>query len=512
MATREDGAPMDQHERAKGIAQSIFEGTSRYRQPAASPYVAGQPISGISKMTVDSPEFFGAYIHNLNCLYEQSPGNIQLARVILQPDGFGYVSQDRVMEYWRTSLDISPADSNTGRFAHNPAKFVEYLYKYMNYNYDNRMVFIKFCQLLGIRWNTVYNTPEQIENLWRSMCGFYSTGPGKDIAKEVGAKYNKLNKGDTGLQAVEAVFRPFLDAINVGFAYSSLSQLHGENFSVIFKYMYAFRDYPGVLYWSRKLNSILGTAFGPGWIGDDPARNAVYIFNQMLGRLSQRENLPAAVALKRLALNPNLTQPNQSTPKLVLFYYHAMCECAEHPNSGWQQLMDTKFEGMFEALNEVQWNPRVFFWKFFLYQMLDLRMTGTGTSPEWAALQFDFMVYCYSKPGICGANLEYYKDCIKVDPSPGQLATFYDMYSGVMAYMRKLSPNSLFTPGKGLASVTPRPMIILAASMRDNPIVQAAMDRYQKFMGVEGDNTSKEDVDKYVAKIQENYLASMSNL
>ena len=55
-------------------------------------------------------------------------------------------------------------------------------------------------------------------------------------------------------------------------------------------------------------------------------------------------------------------------------------------------------------------------------------------------------------------------------------------------------------------------MIILAASMRDNPIVQAAMDRYQKFMGVEGDNTSKEDVDKYVAKIQENYLASMSNL
>ena len=31
-------------------------------------------------------------------------------------------------------------------------------------------------------------------------------------------------------------------------------------------------------------------------------------------------------------------------------------------------------------------------------------------------------------------------------------------------------------------------------------------------MGVEGDNTSKEDVDKYVAKIQENYLASMSNL
>ena len=73
-------------------------------------------------------------------------------------------------------------------------------------------------------------------------------------------------------------------------------------------------------------------------------------------------------------------------------------------------------------------------------------------------------------------------------------------------------PNSLFTPGKGLASVTPRPMIILAASMRDNPIVQAAMDRYQKFMGVEGDNTSKEDVDKYVAKIQENYLASMSNL
>ncbi len=114
--------------------------------------------------------------------------------------------------------------------------------------------------------------------------------------------------------------------------------------------------------------------------------------------------------------------------------------------------------------------------------MLDLRMTGTGTSPEWAALQFDFMVYCYSKPGICGANLEYYKDCIKVDPSPGKLATFYDMYSGVMAYMRKLSPNSLFTPGKGLASVTPRPMIILAASMRDNPTVQAAMDRYQKFI------------------------------
>ena len=506
MATRADGQPADQHARARSIAEFLYQSNPSTTGPPPSPYVDGIDVPLSPDTSIDSPQFWGAFIHMLNNRYAKKPGNLAMARMILNPDGFGFATQDNILNYWRTTIDSFDRNTAIGRFAHNPAKFTEYAMKYANYSYDIRMVFIKWFQLTGIRWNATYDNPDTLGILARSMFNFYSQN--KDIAKKAGAAY----RSKEGIDAARAAFAPFFEGANAGFAYSSLSQLHGGNQDTIIKYFYRFRDYPQVLYWMKKTNAVLGINFGPGWIGnDDPARQAVYIFNQIAGRLMQREHLSARVALRRLATNQQQTLPNQSTAKLVMFYYHAMCEVADNPNSSWKSQLDNKFADMIPALNSVKNVPRVWFWKWNLWTMLDMNVSDAG-SVEWSAACFNFLVYFYSTPGLLGSKLNYYRDCYKTDTSPGSIATVYDMVGGMFTFLRSGNPSGMFTPGRGFATTTPRQLFLAATANRDEPVVKAAIENFVKFMEGSDASTTRETVDGYVAKLLETYQAAVSNL
>ena len=510
MATRADGQPADQHERARAIAKMLFEAS-----PKADPlptYVPGENVD-VNSMEVDSPQFWGGLVHNLNNIYMKSPASLGFARNILNPDGYGFISQDATDEYWRTMIDTFPKDSNIGKFHNNPAKFVEYAQKHALADYDTMMVWVRFFNLLGIRWTRAYNTPDTIGDLLRGIVNFYANGAGVDMKSEVAKKYTALVAQDKGREGAGEVMKPFFDWIGSNFSYSSLGQVHSANFATIFKYMLKFRDYPNVLHQFRELNNVLGIKFGPGFMTDDPARQATFIFNQMTGRLMQRENIPIVVALRRLARNPNATLPNQSTAKLVLFYFHGMCEVRDNPTSGWKQLMDNKFEDLFANLSTTRWNPRVSFWKFVLYQMLDLEISEFG-SPEWAVQHYDMLVWFYSTPGLGAGNLQYFKDCYATDASPGCIATLYDMYSMFMQQMKSLTPTGRWIAGSGLAANTPRAFMLAAYQHAEKPEVRAALNRFTEFMGGKARENlvTAEEVQAYLAELARNYQNAISNL
>ena len=104
MATRNDGLPADQMERAKALAQALFDTTFKNIKPRPVAYVRGEDVPFMN-YEVDSPEFWGGLLHTISNSYEKSPMNLGMARQMLNPDAFGFCSQDDVCHYWSTFLD-----------------------------------------------------------------------------------------------------------------------------------------------------------------------------------------------------------------------------------------------------------------------------------------------------------------------------------------------------------------------------------------------------------------------
>ena len=504
MATRNDGLPADQMERAKALAQALFDTTFKNIKPRPVAYVRGEDVPFMN-YEVDSPEFWGGLLHTISNSYEKSPMNLGMARQMLNPDAFGFCSQDDVCHYWSTFLDTVPRESNAGKFQNNPAKFHEFGLKYFGYNNDLLMVYMRFFSLVGMRFTRKYNTPEAIASLSRGQYNFYSEGPGKDIAEQVGKAYKEAE----GMDKVMAVWKPFIDYVNAGFAYSSLSQTHGESMNTIVKYAYAFRDYPEVLYWGRRLNRVLGIGYGANWIGTEPERQAVYSINQIIGQIMQPQALPVVLALKRMGVNKNNTLPHQQTAKMTLWWFHAMVETSRNPDSAWKGIMDDNFQEFGKILSSVRWHPRVFFWKLVLYNMMGWTFQDTD-SPEWAALHFDFMVYLFSRPQNAG-DLQYYKDCMQTDASPYQFGTYMDMVNDMFTMIRQLNPSNVARPGFGIAQISAGRFVAAMLQHNDKPVVQAAVKRFRDFMGCPSESTPealaaygtamRERYDKFVATL-----------
>ena len=135
MATRNDGLPADQMERAKALAQALFDTTFKNIKPRPVAYVRGEDVPFMN-YEVDSPEFWGGLLHTISNSYEKSPMNLGMARQMLNPDAFGFCSQDDVCHYWSTFLDTVPRESNAGKFQNNPAKFHEFGLKYFGYAFQ----------------------------------------------------------------------------------------------------------------------------------------------------------------------------------------------------------------------------------------------------------------------------------------------------------------------------------------------------------------------------------------
>eukprot|EP00942_MAST-04A_sp_MAST-4A-sp1_P012375 g12375.t1 len=504
MANREDGLPADQMERAKSVAKLIMETTTPL--PVNNIYVNGESID-VNGYSVDSPEYWGGLMHSLGNTYESSAANRSLARAMLNPDSFGFCSQDNICKFWASFIDTFPPNSPTGAFANNPAKFHELGLKYFMHDYETMMVYIRFMGLVGMRFSRKYNTPEAIASLLRSMTGFYTDGPGKDMKKAVADAYNAAD----GYDSVIAVVKPFFDMAHANLPYSSLAQLHaGTEYRVIMKYYYAFRDYPEVLYWGRRLNYALGIRYGEEWIGTEPDRVVVSAINQILGRIMQPQNKPPVIALRRVGLNPQNTLPNEQTAKLVMWYLHAMIETQLNPESSWKSQLENDFQEFSELLTSVRWHPRVFFWKMVLYNTMGWTFQDTD-SPEWAAMHFDLLVYILTRPQNA-ANLQYFKDCIQFDTSPNQTATHLDILNDLFTMVRNLNPSGIFRPGYGLAQISNWQLTVQSLAHREKPVVQAAINRYRAVLGCPEAEDVSETLTAYIASMQERYNKFTSSL
>eukprot|EP00942_MAST-04A_sp_MAST-4A-sp1_P010726 g10726.t1 len=449
------------------------------------------------------------YIHNVSNVYESNPANLVMARSVLKPDGYGNVRQESWVEYWDAVIESVASSNPLSAYKNNAIKVLEISYKYFDYDYESMSLYIRFASLLGVRFNRKYNTPDAIASVVRSAVGFYAANP--DILAE--ARKNIANGSDT-TEKVIAVWNPFFVQVAEAFPFSSLAQTFCPNWKAFSDYLGGLKMwmFPQVLYPLKQLNSMTGFPFGQVIVGGgDVVEAAAYINNQILGRLMQPESLGALIAMKRLAKSTTL--PNQGTAKLAMFYWHAMMEVKENPNSGWKQSIDDNFKSQFDAIAQARYDPRFMLGRMRLYALCGF--TSGDNSPENAAAFYDFVVWFYSFPNNA-SDLAYFKTIVQSDSSPGQISSFYDM----MADMRvKLLPffgntGTVWKTGSALAATTPHEFLQAGVFEHlQTPVVQAAIERFREFFGIGNlPMATREDIDAWQQSLMETYQKNVMKM
>ena len=270
-----------------------------------------------------------------------------------------------------------------------------------------------------------------------------------------------------------------------------IHETNQETFPGAFR-LYAFKS-DGLLY-QRKLTS----------------RNN-YQGNQILGRLMQPESLGALIAMKRLAKSTTL--PNQGTAKLAMFYWHAMMEVKENPNSGWKQSIDDNFKSQFDAIAQARYDPRFMLGRMRLYALCGF--TSGDNSPENAAAFYDFVVWFYSFPNNA-SDLAYFKTIVQSDSSPGQISSFYDMMADMRVKLLPFFGNTgpVWKTGSALAATTPHEYLQAGVFEHlQTPVVQAAIERFREFFGIGNlPMATREDIDAWQQSLMETYQKNVMKM
>lgn len=495
---------------AKQIATMMV---AQMQPPTTTVYIPGENID-VRGMSVDSPAFWKGWMHSTCNQYQKSFANLAMARAFVQPDEYGFVSQDNLARYFESFIQSAPQDHPMKAYANNAVALVALCGKYFEYDHDSMAIYTRFCAMTGLRLQRKYNTPTAVASVVRSALSFYMQNP--DIAAET--KKNIANAKDLG-EKIVAYWNPFFVMVGTNFPYSSLAQLFTPNWKAFNDTLGVFYLFPEVLHPLRKLSTLLGFSM-PQMMQDSNASEenfALFINNQIYGRLMQRESVGALIVFKRMAAMAT-EEGKGGTAKLALFFWHAMMEVKENPNSGWKQSIDDNFKQQFEIIAANQYKPRMFFWKGRLYGMLGLPTSTAGTA-EWAAAFFDMLVWGYQLPANA-TDLMYYKNVMQSDSSPGKFATFLDMLGSFWANMRQLNDTGVFVPGTGFAAGTPQALTIALFEHSDTPVFQAAAKRWMEFWGLSG---GEEDIanrlvewkkamaDKYQANVERMFPA-LANL
>ena len=127
-----------------------------------------------------------------------------MARAFVQPDEYGFVSQDNLARYFESFIQSAPQDHPMKAYANNAVALVALCGKYFEYDSDSMAIYTRFCAMTGLRLQRKYNTPTAVASVVRSALSFYMQNP--DIAAET--KKNIANAKDLG-EKIVAYWNPY---------------------------------------------------------------------------------------------------------------------------------------------------------------------------------------------------------------------------------------------------------------------------------------------------------------
>ena len=150
---------------AKVIAKSLSDGTL----PAA---MAGtmnpNEIASLAAYEVDSPEFWEGMWTNLYVYYSQNEGSRALAKLGLQADKAGHVSQTNYVKFWGTLLETPTLASTNPKIAgykHRIREFAALSRKYSTHSFAHYNNVSRVCILLGVKLQRNYVEEFEIASL-----------------------------------------------------------------------------------------------------------------------------------------------------------------------------------------------------------------------------------------------------------------------------------------------------------------------------------------------------------
>ena len=496
---------------AKVIAKSLSDGTL----PAA---MAGtmnpNEIASLAAYEVDSPEFWEGMWTNLYVYYSQNEGSRALAKLGLQADKAGHVSQTNYVKFWGTLLETPTLASTNPKIAgykHRIREFAALSRKYSTHSFAHYNNVSRVCILLGVKLQRNYVEEFEIASLLQSANNTFE----QNAEMKQGAA--DLAKGKEGIEAEAAVFNGFMQVLHQIMPYSTLTQVYGPNWTALADQVKRLGTRPSVMFQQRRMCAMFGIKYDfvdhqiivdeaqkkqakEYFTQNDDGQQFLLFYKQMEGRLMQPESQHALVALRRSASGD--TSPSQIYTKLILFYYHMMEEVKQNPQSQWKNTLenDDQFQQFLQAQSDSKFLPACIHGRNTLYAMIGLSPSDMGT-PEFTIAFFKWLKYNMSLPRNA-PQLAYFRHRAQFDQSPNQVASVLDFWANFLNYYAR-EAGGFHALGNPMSNWTPVTMHEAFMRLNDHPEFQKL--ELRKFFNMP-DFDPNADEEEWYADMRERYM------
>ena len=496
-------------ENAKMLAKSLSDGTldgMLGKQADDGSYTDG------NGMEIDSPEFWLSFYRNLFVYYSSNEGARATAKLCLQADRAGFVSQNNMVRWWGLIIEMNDENPKLAAYKNRMREFAALAGKYVTSSAEHFSAYSRLLILMGVRLNRNYNTEEEAASLMRIVCEFYESDANAAIKKEV-MEY----KGDMYLPFY--AFHRWMTWLNDFMPYSSLTQVYYPNWGGLAKNTGAFNTRPTVMFQHRRLCAICGVQYdinkfiasaGEDYFSkNDDGQQMMLIYKQIEGRLRQPQSKNAAIAIRRAAQGD--TSPGMIYTKQIMFFYHAYEEVKMNPNSSWKNVLENP-----QQLGELQMASRflgaAIYARTSLYTWLGIQASGVGTAEGWIGFM-NWMMFSFSLPKYA-AMKQYLVNKSQNDSSPNQIASNLDFWQQLLNGFAQ-GNGGFHRIGSPLADMTPVGILSGFAAHAGDENLQKKLVEFRKFFEMP-DADPNADTEAWYANMRERYetfkTARLSNM